>query len=201
MPMNKSMLITRPDHDPITKYFCAWSESVVNFAKEKSLNVYDLKGKKSNRREFISYVKNHAPSVIFLNGHGNADIVSGYDNEPLIGVDNCAFLNNSIIYTRSCEVGQSLGPQIVKNGAKAFIGYRRKFFCGYSPDKITRPLDDSMARLFLEPSYLVVSTLIKNNSVEDAHARSKKAMYKNFRRMVSSSWVYAGYRIFAYGKK
>jgi predicted DNA-binding protein YlxM (UPF0122 family) len=43
-----------------------------------------------------------------------------------------------------------------------------------------------MARLFLESSNLVVSTIIKDHTVAEAHKRSKSAMYKNLRRMLSS---------------
>lgn len=185
MLMSKSILITRPDHDLIMKYFCAWSQEIINFAKNKSIDVYDLKGEKSNKKEFMSYVNKRCPSIVFLNGHGNADIFYGHNNEPII--DSKSILKNSIIYARSCEVGQRLGLELIENGAKTFIGYNRKFFCGYTPEKITKPLEDKIAGLFLEPSNLIVSTLLKNNKAEEAHNRSKKQMYKNFRRMVSST--------------
>ena len=91
------------------------------------------------------------------------------------------------MYARSCEVGQNLGSKLITNGAKSFIGYKRKFFVGYTPEKITKPLDDSIAGLFLKPSNLVVSTLLKSNTAEEAHKRSQKQMYRNFRKMVSST--------------
>ena len=157
--MSKSILITRPDHDLITKYFCAWSQEIIDFAKSKNIDVYDLKGGKSNKKEFMSYINKHCPSIVFLNGHGNSIIFAGYENETLI--DTSTILENSIIYARSCEVGQNLGLKLIENGAKTFIGYNRKFFCGYTPGKITKPFEDNIAGLFLKPSNLVVSTLLK----------------------------------------
>lgn len=183
--MSKSILVTRPDHDLITKYFCAWSQEIIDFAKSKNIDVYDLKGEKSNKKEFMSYADKHCPSIVFLNGHGNSIIFAGYENETLVDMDTV--LENSIIYARSCEVGQKLGLKLIENGAKTFIGYNRKFFCGYVPGKITKPFEDNIAGLFLKPSNLVVSTLLKNNNAEEAHKRSKNQMYKNFRRMVSST--------------
>ncbi|KKS04814.1 MAG: hypothetical protein UU82_C0007G0031 [Candidatus Nomurabacteria bacterium GW2011_GWC2_41_8] len=185
MPMSKSILITRPDHDLITKYFCAWSNELVDFAKSKMIKVYDLKGKKSNKKKFLSYINIRCPSLIFLNGHGNADIFAGYGDEPMVGVET--ILKDAIVYARSCEVGKNLGLILVQNGAHSFIGYNRKFFCGYTPEKITKPLEDEIAGLFLKPSNLIISTLLKSNSVQEAHNRSRKSMYKNFRKMVSST--------------
>ena len=190
--MSKSILVTRPDHDLITKYFYIWSQEIVDLAKSKNIEVYDLKGKKSNEKEFISYMSIHCPSIVFLNGHGSANIFTGYDNQPII--DSDSILKDAIIYARSCEVGQNLGFKLIKNGAKTFIGYKRKFFCGYTPEKITKPLEDNIAGLFLKPSNLVVSTLLKNNNAEEAHNRSRGQMYKNFRRMVSSTATFEEWR-------
>ncbi|MBK8483871.1 MAG: hypothetical protein IPL31_05875 [Saprospiraceae bacterium] len=183
--MSKSILITRPNHDLITNYFCSWSQEIIDLAKKKSIQVYDLKGKKSSRKVFESYTETHCPSLVFLNGHGNANLLAGYNNEPM--VNQTTILKNSIVYARSCEVGQYLGSKLIANGAKSFIGYKRKFFVGYTPEKITKPLEDTIAGLFLKPSNLVISTLLKNNSAEEAHKRSQKQMYRNFRKMVSST--------------
>lgn len=185
MQTNKSILVTRPDHDVVTKYLCSWSKDVIDGAKSKGFVIYDLKSRRSNRAEFESYLHARKPAILFLNGHGNAAIITGYDNEPL--VDEHSNLSGSIVYARSCDAGQLLGQRLVEGGLRCFIGYNRKFICGYSPEKSTKPCEDNVARLFLEPSNLVVSTLIKNHPAKEAHTRSKDAMYKNFRRMISSS--------------
>ena len=180
-----SALIVRPDHELVTKYLCVWTEDVVELAREKGIDTFDLKGKRAARKEFESYVNAHKPSVIFLNGHGNAIAITGYDNEVI--VDDASVLEDAIIYARSCDAGRDLGPMLIKRGTRAFIGYDRKFILGYLPDKIMHPREDPIARLFLQPSNLAVSTVLKGNTAAEAHARSKEAMYKNFRRMISSA--------------
>lgn len=185
MPVNRALLITRPDHETVTKYLCLWSEKVKEFAERKGIIVYDLKGKKANRKEFESYLSKNRPALLFLNGHGNTEVITGYDNEPLI--DQSSSVLGGIIYGRSCDAALFLGPYLIQNGVSAFIGYRRKFILGYSPEKITKPLEDLIARLFLEPSNLVVTALLKGNTASEAHRRSREEMYKNFLRMLSST--------------
>lgn len=188
MPTNKPLLVTRPYHDPVTRYLCVWSEQVVALAKSKGFIAYDLKGDKSRRSNFESYLVAKNPAFLFLNGHGSAEIIAGHNNEPLI--DMASSSKRTIIYARSCDAGRVLGPHLVKNGVQSFIGYKRKFICGYSPDKILKPRQDPIARLFLEPSNLVASTLIKGHTTSEAHDRSRNAMYRNFRKMISSASSY-----------
>lgn len=188
MGVNKAILITRPHHDYATNYLRVWSKEIKSLAEEKGIPVYDLEGKKSLKANLESYWKAHKPSFIFLNGHGDTHVITGHDNEPL--VDMSTSLNGALIYARSCDAGQVLGSQLINNGARAFIGYKRKFVLGYSPEKLAKPREDAMAGLFLEPSNLVASTILKERTAQEAHIRSKKAMYRNFRKMVSSAASY-----------
>jgi len=47
-----------------------------------------------------------------------------------------------------------------------------------------------LAKLFLEPSNSIAMVLLKGHTVQEAHNRSRAAMYKNFRKMVSSAASY-----------
>lgn len=191
MVISKSLLVTRPNHDPTTDYLCQWSTVIIDIARKKGFKVYDLKGDKATRKMFESYLKARKPTFLFLNGHGDARRVTGYENESLLEyTKNERVVKNSIIYARSCDAGRILGPELVKIGARVFIGYNRKFIIGYTPRKITRPLEDEIAKLFLEPSNLVPSTILKGHTAFEADDRSKAAMYRNFRRMISSSATY-----------
>jgi hypothetical protein len=183
--VNKCGVVTRPDYEIVTKYLCEWTEDVLELARSKGITLYDLKGKKAKREELESYVKKHTPSLVFLNGHGKEDAIAGHDDRVI--VDVASNLSKSIVYARSCDAARLLGSVLVGNGTAAFIGYKRSFILGYSPNKMLHPKEDPIARLFLEPSNLVVTTILKGHSVADAHARAREAMYKNFRRMISSS--------------
>jgi len=138
------MLVTRPDHEIVTKYCCIWSKDIIKLANQKSIAVYDLKGKKANRKKFESYTKSKNPSLIFFNGHGTTEIIKGYDNQPLM--DGQSIPSKSIIYARSCDAAQSLGPTLIQKGLRAFIGYMRKFTFFYDPAFILKPVNDPIGK-------------------------------------------------------
>lgn len=181
---NVFILITRPRHDPITRYFYEWSGEIKKFAESKGFTALDLRAEKATRGHFESYLKKHHPSFLFLNGHGNADVISGHDNQVLVDITSA--IETSVIYARSCDAAKTLGVYLVNNGVKAFIGYKKKFICGVA-GRSSELLEDEIARLFLEPSNLIPSTLLKLHNAEEAHSRSLDAMYRNFRRMISST--------------
>lgn len=130
------------------------------------------------------------PAVLFLNGHGSATTITGQDLEPLLEVGKKSAVAGTIIYARSCNAGIILGKTLIKDGAKAFIGYNQKFILGYDSEKRIRPLIDSMAKLFLAPSNLVVTTLIKGQTAREAQDRSRQAMLKNYRKITSAAASY-----------
>lgn len=149
--------------------------------------VLDLDGKKANRKTFESYAKKHRPDFFFFNGHGSDTILAGYDNEPLLATgNNDSICSQSIVYIRSCSAAKVLGVSLIKSGVKAFIGYINKFGFMSLVDKQSRPLSDSLARLFLAPSNIVATTLLKGHPVIEAHQRSLREMRKNLRKLLSS---------------
>lgn len=185
--MTRAILITRPDHDLITTYLFHWSSFVIKEEHRKGIKVLDLRGNKADGKRFSSYITKHEPILVFFNGHGNADAITGYDNEPLIKAgNNEKLLVEKIVYARSCDAASNLGQLCIDNGTLAFIGYRKKFAIGYSPSKTTTPINDPVARLFIEPSNLVPISLLKGNKSQDAYGKSQDAMLRNFRFMLST---------------
>lgn len=186
--MSRALLVTRPTYDSVTKYLHHWSKNLIDMAESKNIDVHDLEAEKAHRKNFESYVSKHKPSLILLNGHGNATCITGSNEEPL--VDMTSRIVSSVIYARSCDAGKLLGHELVSKGTKCFIGYQRRFTFMTYTDKSSKPLEDSLAALFIEPSNLVVSTLLKGHSTKQSYLRSQKAMRKNFRKMVSSEASY-----------
>lgn len=185
--MTKAILITRPDHDLITTYFLHWSDPVIKEATSKGFKVLDLRGKKANSNMFSSYIAKHEPIIVVFNGHGNADTITGYDNEPLLEANNNEkLLVKKIVYARSCDAAENLGQLCIKNGTLAFIGYTKKFTIGYTPSKTSIPLHDPIAKLFIEPSNLIPLSLLKGNNTGEAYRKSQEAMLRNFRFMLST---------------
>ncbi len=185
--MSKTVLITRPNYDITTNYFHQWSEQVISLATARKNKVLDLDGQKANRKTFESYAKKHRPDFFFFNGHGSDTVLAGSDNEPILtSNDNDSMCTQSIVYVRSCSAARVLGASLVKQGTKTFIGYVNKFGFMRLVDKQSRPLSDPLARLFLAPSNIVATTLLKGHPASEAHRRSLREMKKNLRKLLSS---------------
>lgn len=185
--MNKSILITRPNHDLATTYLYWWLKKVIDKCQEKEIKYFDLKGKKASKKNFDSYLKRNNPSFIFINGHGSEEVVTGWDNEILLKVGGQLDVRGRIIYARSCMAGLKLGKVSVDSGAKTFIGYTKNYVLLFLTTKKTRPLSDNLSALFLEPSNLIPISLINGNTVEEADRKSKNLMKKNLREILSSN--------------
>ncbi|EKD56026.1 MAG: hypothetical protein ACD_58C00317G0018 [uncultured bacterium] len=185
--MNKTILITRPQHDETTNYLYHWSKQVIQEAEKKNLKVIDLEGVKANLKDFAGRVNKNLPDIIYLNGHGNADSICGHNNEILVGVgNNESLLYNSCVYALACSSAKVLGKSVAKNGTKSFIGYKEDFIFIHENNKSSKPIKDKTARLFFEPSNLVVTTLIKGNTPKEAFGRSQQAFKRNIRHLMAS---------------
>lgn len=185
--MSKTLLITRPRYDEATNYLYYWAEKVISEAKKKNFTVLDLCGEKANKKDFTGRVEKLNPDLIFLNGHGDPNKITGQNYEVLVEKDrNETLLSCKITYALSCSAAKNLGQSAVDKGAKSFIGYKEDFIFTYEKDKITRPIEDKTAKLFLEPSNLIVTTLIKGNTAKEANIRSKKEFRKNLRKLMAS---------------
>lgn len=185
--MNKSLLVTRPNFDLTTRYISAWAEKIVELAKSKKKDVFDLSKERANRKEFESMVRKHNPDLVFLNGHGNETQVAGQNNEILLSLESSRNLfKDMTIYALSCKSGKMLGPGSVDSGAQSYIGYAEDFIFLYDEKRINRPKEDKTAEIFLEPSNQIMISLLKNHTAREAHENSKQAFAKRIRKMLSS---------------
>ncbi|MBI2431061.1 MAG: hypothetical protein HYV39_03540 [Candidatus Levybacteria bacterium] len=190
--MSKAILITRPDHDLITTYLFQWSEHVIHLANKKNIKVLDLSGKRANEKTFTSYMIKNEPVLVFFNGHGNEDVITGYNNEPLVAVNkNEKLLEKKIVYARSCNAAENLGELCIKNKTLVFIGYKKKYTICYSHASVSHPLQDDIAKLFITPSNLVPMSFLKGNTAKDAYRKSQESMARNFSYMLSTRAISA----------
>lgn len=180
------ILVTRPDHDLLTYYLKIWSNELIEEAEKKGFSLFDLKGKRANRKEIESFLNsNKRWGFVFLNGHGNEREITGFENEVIMSREDIRYAKNiRVIYARSCRVGVWLGRSLVESGLKSFIGYDFDFVVFLT--KGVKPLHDKAAGLFIKPSNLIVSSLLKGNSVFEADKKSKKLMRKNIKKLLSS---------------
>ncbi len=185
--MRGILLVTRPDYDYATRYLSTWAKKIVDFAEQKGKTVLDLEKKKANRKTFESMLIKQRPSLVFLNGHGNETCVTGHDNEPLVvSDDNENLLEGKIVYALACSSMSILGPNCTAKGAFAYIGYQQPFILSYTLEKRTRPEVDQLADLFLGPSNLIMTSLLKDHSVDEAIGKGRSEFSRNISDLVTS---------------
>ena len=115
-----------------------------------------------------------------FNGHGSPEEICGHGQEVIVSVEeNPEILENSIIYSLSCSSALKLGPKSVENGAIAFIGYEFEFALGKDPESEASPRHDKIAKLFLEPSNILFSSLLNKKDVKTSVEKAKRKMEEN----------------------
>lgn len=182
-----SFLITRPDYDSATKYLSHWSEEIIKVAKVKGKKIVDLKGKNVTKKELMGRISKLNPRLVVLNGHGSEQLILGQDDEILIQIgDNEHILHSRITYAVSCSCGKKLGPKSVMHGHTAFIGYDDDFVFTSNRKYLTRPLQDTRAKPFMEASNHVAISLLKGHKAADSSSRSKAMFEKSYKKLLSS---------------
>jgi len=93
--------------------------------KEKGAEVRRLVGSTATRADFVREVYKSGVDYITGVGHGNYTAYTGqYGNTVLqVGQYSPDEVKNKIIHLLSCQTARTLGPNMVNNGAKAFLGY------------------------------------------------------------------------------
>ena len=136
----------------------------------------------------MGVIKKIKPNLIVLNGHGSSDMILGQNDEILVKVgENEYILNNALVYALSCGSAKTLGPASVSAGAKAYIGYTEDFIFFVTDNYSTRPEQDPTAKLFLEPTNIIVNALINGNTAENSHQKGLNQFTKNIQAVLSSS--------------
>lgn len=182
--MGSLLLITRPEHDVTTRYLSKWSEKIIKEARNKGKSVIDLFRGKANRNRLISTLEKRNPGLVVLNGHGSENYVRGHNNEIILRGGDKKALNSKIIFARSCKSAKTLGQNAITRGAIAYLGYKEDFWFRYNITKISRPLEDKTAALFLGPSNHLVVSLLKDHPTGYANNKSKALFRKNIEKLL-----------------
>lgn len=185
--MGNSLLITRPEHDVTTRYLSKWSEKIIKEARNKGKNVIDLFRGKANRNRVISTLEKRSPGLVVLNGHGSENCIRGHNNEIILKNSDRQVFNSKIIFARSCKSAKTLGPNAITQGATAYLGYKEDFWFRYNITKISKPLEDQTAALFLEPSNYLVISLLKSHPTGYANNKSRALFRKNIEKLLTES--------------
>ena len=174
------VLFSRPDHDVNLGYLFYYSKELVKLAEDLNHDSIDKQRKNASKKIILSVIEKKKPSLIIFNGHGSPSSICGHRNEEIISVEeNPEDLKGSIVYSLSCSSALLLGPIAVDEGALSFIGYRFDFALGKDPNSEAAPRKDKIAKLFLEPSNILVKFLLNGNTVYKSVETARKKMKEN----------------------
>lgn len=196
--MNKGIIITLPHYDYVTEYISQFSDEIIEEAVKKGIKIKELKNEDANRAMFEGVIGKLDYKLIIFNGHGSDRSITGHNGSVLVACGiNEHILKDRIIYARSCNAGQVLGRECMKNNnVGCFIGYKLPFMFYIDNTWISNPKKDKIAPLFLEPSNLIPLSLIKGNSAFHAHENSQKKMLKTINKILrkgsKESFLFAG---------
>ncbi len=172
--MEKSVVITLPDHDIETTYVSRWSETITTEGKRRGLKVMPLISRRANRDVIEGIVAAQDISFFIVNGHGNEDVIYGYGDETLVDRHNVSKFKR-IIYTIACEAARSLGKVAVSKNTKCFIGYTEKFVIIYDHTKTATPLKDELSKPFFDSTNRIPLSIMKGNNCAESVERARNA--------------------------
>ena len=166
------MIIIRANHDIQTNYLYIWSNVLIKEVEGKGFKVVKLEGNDIAERVIRSRIKNQKPNFIFFNGHGNSTSLFNNDKKPFIDINSSDVFKDTVTFIRACDCLNELGHNAIKNGCRAFIGYKKKFWIARHHKYECRPLKDEIAKPILECSNVIVRELIKGKTVYEAIKKS-----------------------------
>lgn len=186
--MPRILLITNPAHDRATEYLDAWSQKLLDVAKQqKDVVVFELRGKETTREKVSKLIEGEKPQLIIFNGHGDKNSITGYDFEVLIRCDdNESLLSKKIVHAFACDSGKTLGPKCVAIGGTVYIGYREKFKLTHlNKSTSVEQAKDPIAAFFLEPAFSAVLALIEGKDASEACGISQNLYVKNLQFLIT----------------
>ncbi|MCK5023656.1 MAG: hypothetical protein KAS04_05770 [Candidatus Aenigmarchaeota archaeon] len=179
--MNKKCtVITRTQHDAINRYFFKWTQEVVDFGKNRGLNIIDIPKERVKRKIVENVINKKKPKFVFFNGHGKSEIIGGHDEDKIIVMgDNDNLLESKIVYSRTCFSAKGIGKKFENSKNGAFIGYNHKYTVPVDELFIARPLNDESAKPFWKTSNIIPISILKGNTVKEALEKSEN-LYKKY---------------------
>jgi len=86
--------------------------------------------------------------------HGN-DSSQSCNGISYANLENTEFYNNSLFYTSACLSGLILGPELVRSGGKAFLGYSNKVWIYFDYQDVFIKCEDYGLKQFIKNGILV----------------------------------------------
>jgi len=189
--VTKRLFLTRTQHDFGNRYLYAYSQGIIDEAEGKGWAVERAENEKYTRKNVSSRLSN-GPDLVVINGHGSetADVVFGFNDEPVLDSENSCLLAGSISFLRACGCLAGLGKRATEQKAKAVIGYRDDFWIPRVHEREANPLNDPSARPVLEASNAAPLRLLHGATVEEAVQASREKTSKAIFRILTRQEPY-----------
>ncbi len=182
-------IITLPNYDDATAYLYCYAEELITFAQKNGVSIIQLRRPRLRRDVLESSILEQKPELLLFNAHGDEKTIYGdkiaHHTDYLIREDkNHEFLEGRLTYARACSAAASLGKKgVMKSGC--FIGYTQPFSFWIDTNRITTPLKDKIAQLFLQPSNDLALSLLKGKTAGEAANCFNISSQKNILQLLS----------------
>jgi len=184
MPIINKMLVIRPDYIDydinkdgtldfsVTRLISAWASLSLSTARNYGIEYRDLYKNNATRSNFEAQLNQFDPLFVFINGHGNKNLIVCQDGDLLLqGGLNTNILSRRVVYDLSCLAGAQLGPTAISEGCICFMGYTEEFIF-YSSD--LPPLADNVLRYFMDPVLTCVMSFLAGNSTSVSYTYAQE---------------------------
>lgn len=100
--------------------------------------------------------------IIIGVGHGDVDVFTGQNEALILQVNKYSpsEVRGKVIKLLSCQTAVILGPDLIRNGAASFAGYRDDYVWMVDADLASTPWADDMAAACLMPVIDGINTLL-----------------------------------------
>jgi len=133
-----------------------------------------------DRREAFMFAAPRS-DIIIATGHGSPDALTGQNETIIWGVGKYdpREVEGKVIYLLSCQTGLRLGPDLVRNGAAAFMGFTDDYIWVCDADLAPAPWSDEMSATCLMPEMEAINALLDGKTVKEAHDIKLASYEKN----------------------
>lgn len=107
--------------------------------------------------------------VIIVVGHGDSDVVTGQNDAAILKVGEYSEveIRDKVIYCFSCQSADNLGPDLIKHGAAAFMGWTDDYLWLLDETKLLTPWADEMAAPCMMPVVVGLNALLDGKTVSE----------------------------------
>lgn len=188
MSMVKSgnVVITRTQFDLPTSYGYYYLSEVIRKAESLGFSVIDLSDELDTKEGLIDALVYSDPVLFIGMGHGSTTAFSGHLKEILIqaGV-NSDWMSQRLSYLISCWTGAYLGPEIIKRGGLAYIGFNKRFWWAVDAEDPI-PATDTYARDFFSVINSISFNILEGKTLRESLAAAESLIYEYITKWMDS---------------